>query len=98
MLLFREVGKETCPLRSGRVVGLRCLLLEMDNFGQIKQALMEMDADDGDAFALARKLIDEGFKDLTKIKRLQLITQQNSIKQQSGRITIGFGIFGQDCA
>jgi len=39
----------------------------MDNFGQIKQALMEMDVDDGDVFALARKLIDEGFKDLTKI-------------------------------
>jgi len=42
----------------------------MDNFAQIKQALMDVDVDDEDATALARKLIDEGFKDLTKIKRL----------------------------
>jgi len=42
----------------------------MDNFGQIKQALLEVDVDDEDATVLARKLIDEGFKDLTKIKRL----------------------------
>jgi len=41
----------------------------MDNFGQIKQALLEVDVDDEDATVLARKLIDEGFKDLTKIKR-----------------------------
>jgi len=42
---------------------------------------MEMDVYDGDAFALARKLIDEGFKDLTKIKRKRLISPSQHDRQ-----------------
>jgi len=44
-------------------------LKKMDNFAQLKQGLMEVNIDNEHADDLAKKLIAEGLKNLTKVKR-----------------------------
>jgi hypothetical protein len=45
-------------------------LKKMDNFAQLKQGLMEVNIDNEHADDLAKKLIAEGLKNLTKVKHL----------------------------